>query len=1510
METVWVVEPDPTWRQDVEEILRDAGFRVAGHEALPEPPPWRKEDLLVIAAELLPVRNPPATVIALVSPQNGAAFVAASQQQVRWCIPRESAWIPHLPAVLAALRTEHARLAESAFYARILEQIEEGVVIEDAEGRFVFVSPRAAQILGYSPQALIGQPTIEIIHPQDRDRVIAETAKRPHGIASQYEARLVHRNGSSLPVWIAATPLFERGEFAGVFVVFRDLTREKYLQRRTLAFQRIAIAISEERDLREIFREARDVLRAIVGGVREVLFTSLDADHRFLRPVGLGTDSPLLDLLETVLDTPATEIAFPLSRLPPEWHKRLARGRPVVSLNVREIGEALFGPAATQHGIQMAQVAGLAVLPLRAGGLLRGVVALTLDRPHILEEDLDLAMAAANLVAAAMESRSLLEQARYRTYVLDRLFDVAQAMAASTETTELALIAARQFIQAFGLEEASISLWDRETDVLRVIVDLRHDPTEDVFKAREGQKVYSLRDLPSTRWVLENRQPLQVLLSDSEADSFEKGHGSKEGVKTLVILPMVYKGESIGAVELEDPHAERRLNPEQMNLAMTMAGQVAAVLENARLLAETQRRATQLRTAAEVARDATGILDVETLISRAAELIRERFDLHYVGVFLLDESREWAVLRAGTGSAGHRMLQTGHRLKVGGSSMIGWCIANGQARIALDVGKEAVRFDNPLLPETRSEMALPLISRGRVIGAMTIQSTRPAAFSEEDVSILETMAGQLANAIENARLHANLRRHLNELAVLNEIGRAITAVLDLRQLVEVVHREISRFLPASHFYVALWDREADTIRVPVVIEKEQRYYDQEVGWEGLIGWVLQHGEPLLVDDAQQPGALPSSIRPTIIGEAGIRSLLAIPLFLGGEVIGAFSLQSTQPASYTQQDLVFLTAVGRQIAVAFQNARLYDEVRRRAEELTALNAIAARLGQTLELEEVLNTAIEEVVRALDVEASAVSLVDQQSGYLTIRAQRGLRHSYVGMQVPLYQGLSGLVVRTGEVVITGDVGDDPRLAAPAFAEEGIQAMALVPMRAHGKVVGVLSAMDHHPHEFTDREIAFLEAIASQVGMAVENARLFEAERVQRHTAETLRNVGAVLTSSLEVGRVLQWLLEYLEELVPYDRATVMLLEEERLRVAATRGYEQLPDGKKALGHTVRLDEDVLLSEVVQNRKPVLIQDAAHDPRWRYPRPLWVTRSWIGVPLTVRGRAIGMLTLAREHPKPFGEEDAALAADIAGHAAIAIENARLYREVQEHAAQLEEAYAQLKEADRLKDEIIQNVSHELRTPLTFIKGYIELLKGGELGPLTAAQRESLEIVARRTGHLTRLISDFVTLQVVSRETLNLQAVDLGQLARTAVEDCRTTATQAGIEVRAEIPPDLPPALADSDRVAQVLDNLLSNAIKFSPEGGTITVRVTEEDGWLRTEVSDTGIGIPADKVARVFERFYQVDGTSRRRFGGAGLGLAIVKQIVEAHGGEVGATSEVRKGSTFYFTLPRADQGLSSP
>ena len=292
---------------------------------------------------------------------------------------------------------------------------------------------------------------------------------------------------------------------------------------------------------------------------------------------------------------------------------------------------------------------------------------------------------------------------------------------------------------------------------------------------------------------------------------------------------------------------------------------------------------------------------------------------------------------------------------------------------------------------------------------------------------------------------------------------------------------------------------------------------------------------------------------------------------------------------------------------------------------------------------------------------------------------------------------------------------------------------------------------------------------------------------------------------------------------------------------------------------------------------------------------------MPLIVRGEVIGTLSIDDTQPNSFDEE-LRLLAIAAAQAAVAIENAQLYESLQSSYAELEQAFDELRHLDKSKSELIQNISHELRTPLTFIKGYVELLQDGELGPLPEEPKKAVEIVANKTEVLAKLVDDIISMLQAGKERIRMGPVSISKVGRFAVQAARASAEEAGLTLMEEIPDGLPLVRGEMRRLGQVFDNLIQNAIKFSNPGGTIIVRISEEETQLRAEVEDNGIGIPPDEADRIFDRFYQVNGTTTRRFGGTGLGLAIVKQIVQAHGGQVGVHSEAGKGSRFFFTIPK--------
>jgi len=335
------------------------------------------------------------------------------------------------------------------------------------------------------------------------------------------------------------------------------------------------------------------------------------------------------------------------------------------------------------------------------------------------------------------------------------------------------------------------------------------------------------------------------------------------------------------------------------------------------------RRARYLEATAEVARGAASVLDLQELLSRTAALVSDRFGFYHTGIFLLDSMGEWAVLHAASSEGGRRMLAREHRLRVGTEGIVGFVTAQGRSRIALDVGKDAVFFDNPDLPDTRSEMALPLQARGEIIGALDVQSTQPAAFSQEDVAVLQTLADQVAMAISNTRLFQQAQERLEaERRAYGEIvreawGEAVRARPDLG-----------------------------------VLSNEQGIYPVENPWQPDMVRVTQTGE--IVRDSG----------PTVV----------LPVKIRDHVVGAVRLRKPDDADqWTDEELALTQTLTDQLSVALEGARLYQDAQRRAARERLIGEVTDRVRETLDIETILKTGAREVRQALDLPEVVVRLV---------------------------------------------------------------------------------------------------------------------------------------------------------------------------------------------------------------------------------------------------------------------------------------------------------------------------------------------------------------------------------------------------------------------------------------------------------------------------------------------------------------------------------------------------------
>jgi GAF domain-containing protein/HAMP domain-containing protein len=367
-----------------------------------------------------------------------------------------------------------------------------------------------------------------------------------------------------------------------------------------------------------------------------------------------------------------------------------------------------------------------------------------------------------------------------------------------------------------------------------------------------------------------------------------------------------------------------------------------------------EQRSAYLEASAQVAHAASSILEADALIQEVVNLVRDRFDLYYVGLFLIDEMGEWAELRAGTGEAGQQMLDQGHRLAVGGDSMIGQCVARAQARIALDVGEEAVRFDNPLLPRTRSEAALPLLSRGRVLGAMTVQSAQPAAYDEDAVTVLTAMAEQVALALDNAHLFAEAEGAL-------EAARRSSGEASRRAWAELLRTQ-----PVGGYHCD--DRGVVTA---------------ESAWRPEMEQAVREGRVVRVRPEDGVASLPDSGRRSALSDLsngdGARQPLAVPILVAGKVIGVLDTYKPGEAGpWTDEEIHTLESLAEQLGVSLESARLYRETQRRAAREQLVGDIAGRLRASMDPDVILRTTVQELGQVLGAELTSIEMEVRPEG----------------------------------------------------------------------------------------------------------------------------------------------------------------------------------------------------------------------------------------------------------------------------------------------------------------------------------------------------------------------------------------------------------------------------------------------------------------------------------------------------------------------------------------------------
>lgn len=636
----------------------------------------------------------------------------------------------------------------------------------------------------------------------------------------------------------------------------------------------------------------------------------------------------------------------------------------------------------------------LASVPIVFRGLLHGalLVAFGADRisesSHTRDQESEKTLqpfvTLAAQAAVAIENRRLFEETRRAAEEEALLNEMLRNLATALDVQAIIQTVQDPLADLVSFEHMSLALFNKETSTLEIF----HPGVEQFERghARPGDQVVNLQDTLIGQ-VITSRQTTVFDLNDLSLQGLEIEPMRRMGTQTCVVVPIMYGREVLGLLSLSHSSPNAYSNAD-LPLLERVAQLTAIALENARLFGQLHQRAVQLETAAQVSQAATSILNMDHLLSEAVELIRDQFDLYYVGLFMVDEANDWAVLRAGTGEAGRVQLEQGHRLKVGGESMVGWCVANTQARIAFDVGEEATRFDNPVLPETRSELALPLISRGDTIGALSVQSIYQAAFSSEDITTLQTMAGQLANAIQNARLFEQNQAALAETETLYRASAELNTAQSYEDIVTALRRHT---LVGQHPYgigQGAQNVSLNLFNCPWAGEHMPEWIEVLAGWSELppeavksryllsafpsVAQLLRPDAPTLIEDVAAVPHLDDNTRALYQERFGAKSMIFVPLVIAGQWIGYIHAIYQEPTIFPEAEVRRLTALSGQAAVVVQGLRQLQEIQARARREALIREITDKIRASTNLDTILQTTVTEVSRALGTAHGAIRL----------------------------------------------------------------------------------------------------------------------------------------------------------------------------------------------------------------------------------------------------------------------------------------------------------------------------------------------------------------------------------------------------------------------------------------------------------------------------------------------------------------------------------------------------------
>ena len=965
-----------------------------------------------------------------------------------------------------------------------------------------------------------------------------------------------------------------------------------------------------------------------------------------------------------------------------------------------------------------------------------------------------------------------------------------------------------------------------------------------------------------------------------------------------------------------------------------------AVAKLAVALREYKEAVEQQAATAAILRTVSGAqTDLQPVFEVIAKSARQLLNGRYAVVVRRLGDSLHLVAHTATTKAGDKALEKLFPAKLTGQGTIGKTVLSGKpswiADVETDPGYSPSFRAGARARGYRSLLAVPIICKGESIGAISVTRREPGDFSRQQVKLLQTFADQAVIAVENVRLFNETKEALERQTATSEVLKTISrSTFDLDAVLQVLIENATRLAGASRGFIFRFDGEVARLafshNAPPAYKALIEANPIAPGRGSMVGRILLARRTVHIPDVL---ADPDFTWHEAQKLGGFRSMLGVPMLREGNLIGVIAMWSDEVKPFSDKQIELVSTFADQAVIAIENVRLFNETKEALDQQTATAGILRVISSSpTSVQPVFEAILEHALRLCGASFGYVSTSDGNA--FDLAAQQGLdgevfaaaKKAFHETRVAGPQTALGRLRASKQMVHILDAKEEPayhtrdprRVAIVELA--GARTMLAMPLLREGDVIGAVVIYRREVRAFTDKQMDLLRTFAAQAVIAIENVRLFkelearnsdlgESLDQQTATSEILR---VISNSPSDDKPVLDAVAENAARLCNATNALVWRLEGDELRLVTIHWTAEDPNYAKhqnlmmKVGDVIPLGARAVIARAVAERRVIHIDDIREtrdeefgDTKARAAAQGY--RTLLAVPLMREEEAVGVIFIRRTQVAPFSDEHIALLRTFADQAGIAIENVRLFREIQEKTKQLEVA-------NKHKSEFLANMSHELRTPLNAIIGFSEVLSERMFGEINEKQADYLKDIHESGKHLLSLINDILDLSKIEagRMDLELSNFNLPAAISNAMTLVRERAQRHGVQLGAEVDARLGEFQADERKFKQILLNLLSNAVKFTPEGGKVDVSAWLDTDKVEIAVRDTGIGISLEDQARLFEEFRQVGSDRARKAEGTGLGLALTKKFIELHGGAIAVQSGPGKGSTFSFSLPLAVAG----